>query len=652
MWRVQMSRIKHYSKSDLSYGHNLNKCGIYIDNFDSISDLENFNDIIELYNVGKIMADQIYLENWSSDQIQKYKEFEKEIKAHLGQSLNMMDYDKVSEYYSELERQYKKDFFILLETYGIHNIISSDSIYKIIDSSMTWKNEILVSPKFVKKFDTLICECLCKDENTAELLLNIFEVEHLTPRDKLYLPVSLDVNKKEAILSQYIKSDSANLNYVRLIANIQSNKDRLIVSAKTIKLARDKAIIIEEEIFKENQGLKSHIQLSFSDSLESELDVRINGINITADYSTKWIEENLDYPTLLNNFIYLFEYVDRQMRCSLVTLKNNMGVFERFMGVKSQFSYNIGYTFRFMNQLAIMQINAYYNQLLNYNIRLEEIIEWFFKDYLKSEFGVENYYISMPSTNSTQLEKCSSIMPAFESVLKQYCLYIEEGEIDHELLEIKTGHLFLNNIPSIVDRKYFYLNSKDANIACNILFSDQTVLGYLERLENEYDNLYNLIMNEDVKISDFSDYDDGSIEWLINHNLLYLDEDGYIDFIERKSIFILEDLYYNEVLSYWHYPLDYRSIIDVLHDLGFIRYENTLFSIPEQEYFDYHLNQARFNNGLDLRNKYSHTQVISIKNKDIHLYNYFQFLKLFMIMVIKINDEFFLDEYTKRLISD
>jgi hypothetical protein len=101
-----------------------------------------------------------------------------------------------------------------------------------------------------------------------------------------------------------------------------------------------------------------------------------------------------------------------------------------------------------------------------------------------------------------------------------------------------------------------------------------------------------------------------------------------------------------------NYTLDYRSIIDELFDLEFVRYENTLFSIPEQEYFDYHLNQARFNNGLDLRNKYSHTQVISIKNKDIHLYNYFQFLKLFTIMVIKINDEFILDDYTKQLLSD
>lgn len=647
-----MRRIKYYSKSDLSYGHNLKQCGIYIDNFESMSDLENINDIIELYNVGKFIADQTYLENWSSDQIQRYREFENEIKAHLGQQLNMMDYDNVLLYYSELERNYKKDFFILLETYGIHNRITPDSISEIMASSKTWKNELLVSPKFVKKFDTLICDYLCEDQSTAELLLNIFEVEHLTPRDKVYLPVSLDSNKKEAILIQYINSDKANINYIRLIANIQSNKDRLIVSSKTIKLARYKAMLIEEEIFKENQGLKNHIRLSFSDSLESVMDVQINGMNIRADYSTKWIEENLDYPTLLNNFIYLFEYVDIQMRCTLVTLKNTMGVFERFMGVKSQFSYDIGYTFRIMNQLAIMQMNAYYNQLLNNKIRLEDIIEWFFKDYLKSEFGVENYYISMPSTNSTHLEKCSSIMPAFESVLKQFCLYIEEGEIDHELLEIRTEHLFLKNIPSLVERKYFYLNSEDAIIACNILFSNQTAFGCLERLENEYDNLYKLIMSEDVDINDFSDFGDDSIEWLINHNLLYVKDDGCIDFVERKTGYILKELYYNEVLSYWHYPLYYRSIVDELFDLGFVRFENTLFSIPEQEYFDFHLNQARFNNGLDLRNKYSHTQVISIKNKDIHLYNYFQFLKLFTIMVIKINDEFILDDYTKQLLSD
>ena len=44
---------------------------------------------------------------------------------------------------------------------------------------------------------------------------------------------------------------------------------------------------------------------------------------ISCAYSSEWIEENQDYPTLLNNFIYLFEYVDRCFRCSFVIIKIN-----------------------------------------------------------------------------------------------------------------------------------------------------------------------------------------------------------------------------------------------------------------------------------------------------------------------------------------
>ena len=50
---------------------------------------------------------------------------------------------------------------------------------------------------------------------------------------------------------------------------------------------------------------------------------------LSCTISEKWIEENLDYPTLLNNFIYIFSLVDMQMRVANVSKPNQTGVFER-----------------------------------------------------------------------------------------------------------------------------------------------------------------------------------------------------------------------------------------------------------------------------------------------------------------------------------
>ena len=63
-----------------------------------------------------------------------------------------------------------------------------------------------------------------------------------------------------------------------------------------------------------------------------------------------------------------------------------------------------------------------------------------------------------------------------------------------------------------------------------------------------------------------------------------------------------------------------------------------MFSKPEQDYLNYCLNKSEFINSLDLRNMYGHgTQPFG--NENIHHSNYIRFLKLFILIIIKINDE-------------
>ncbi|GJM78699.1 hypothetical protein HMSSN139_11950 [Paenibacillus sp. HMSSN-139] len=71
-----------------------------------------------------------------------------------------------------------------------------------------------------------------------------------------------------------------------------------------------------------------------------------------------------------------------------------------------------------------------------------------------------------------------------------------------------------------------------------------------------------------------------------------------------------------------------------------IVFESSLLSKPEQEYINYTLNKSQFNNGWDLRNRYSHTQPKSSENDSMHEQNYMIFLRLLILFVIKINDDF------------
>ncbi|MUG74107.1 hypothetical protein GNP93_26410 [Paenibacillus validus] len=481
---------------------------------------------------------------------------------------------------------------------------------------------------------------MLNNSSSAQLLLDKYELKHHREKDPIYFPKELSNSDKETIINNYIDSEDPNLNYLRLIANIQSNKDKIEITPKTLLKAKRKAEEQESKFFTENSGMIMEAAVIFSKSQSEEVTLIKDDLSITATYSAKWIEENQDYPTLLNNFIHLFEFVDLQMRCTLVNKYNEMGVFERFIFTTSQHAYTKGVAFDHKNALSLLQMVGYYNQVFSLGIRLEEVIEWFFQDYLEEDFDARNFKVTMPSAHSTFLEKCTNIMPALESVLKQFTLYVEEGEIDFELLDLRSEHLIYKNIPSLVKRKYAYGTGEEFSTATFLLFSDQSTLGYNENLDKSFDNFFELIRNEKIKLNDYPEYAIPRIKWLLDNNYLSTDVEENLIFDDEILITILNDLNFNEVISYWKYSERGRKILDDLEKKNVIELDSSLFSRPEQDYINYTLNKSQFNNGLDLRNKYSHTQPKSGDDEKIHNQNYMIFLRLFILSVIKINDDF------------
>ena len=89
----------------------------------------------------------------------------------------------------------------------------------------------------------------------------------------------------------------------------------------------------------------------------------------------------------------------------------------------------------------------------------------------------------------------------------------------------------------------------------------------------------------------------------------------------------------------WNTAMFYRSYaINIIVNHTEIRYSSSLFSEPEQEYINYVLNKAEFSNGYDLRNKYIHgTHSLSPQE---HEKDYIELLKIMVLTIIKINEEF------------
>lgn len=97
-------------------------------------------------------------------------------------------------------------------------------------------------------------------------------------------------------------------------------------------------------------------------------------------------------------------------------------------------------------------------------------------------------------------------------------------------------------------------------------------------------------------------------------------------------------MFYNCIINYYNVNNKKQRTIEILCKKGILRFGNTLFSESEQDYFDYLLNKHKFSNGKDLCNKYLHgTQTI---DKKIHQVDYYTFIRLFSLCILKINDEF------------
>ncbi|MGF9914655.1 hypothetical protein ABEX47_16870 [Paenibacillus ehimensis] len=636
-----MKRIKFYSANDLTYGYYLRKSEELIHEYAAGKEVKGINDLIELYNVKKYFDNKIYPSDWTPENIQYYESIVGKYVGVIGKRFSRVSEDDLRVLYDEVDRQYKNDFWELIEKFKVYEKISTSKFQEFINTSKIYIHEILMHQKLTEHFGQAVREYLiCHSSLSAELLLQQYEIKHLSAQKALYFPKALNSKDKEGIISDYVDSTNPNPNYLQLIANIQSNKDKLEISPKILLKAKRRAEEQQKEIFKESTGFQIETSVGFSKVQEEVAILNSSDFSISIIYSTTWIRENTDCATLLNNFIYLFGFTDMQMRCTFVNKFNRMGVFERFLITNSRNAYITGIEFEQKQILSSLQMVGYYRELFGQGIRLEEVIEWFFKEYLSIEFEACNFRVTLPSIHSTYLEKCTHIMPAMESVLKQFILFVQEGQIDFELLDIRSEHLIYKNIPSLVEKKYVYGVGNEFNTATYLLFSDQSGLGYNENIEESYNHYFELLCNAKLKITEYSDHDLSSINWLIEQGYLLLDEEGYVVSRNNSLLLIMHDLYFNEVISYWNCSKSERMILDELEKRNIIEFEDSLFSRPEQDYINYYLNRSRFNNGLDLRNKYSHTQPVYSNDDNTHESNYMIFLRLFIIAVIKINDDF------------
>lgn len=642
-------RIKFYGLNDHATFFNLTKIEEYLDNYSENKTDYTLADIIELYNVLQFVENKIFRKDLSNEKQVEYEALISKLKRSVSLFFKAIDETNASSTITDINYDYKYDFLLLLSEHKLYQRILPSTLLAALKNIGIGLSDILTNKEIVSSCKNEVRSLIITDHKNAEYLAN----KYLEAKSgySIYLPANLTSEDTYKLLNDYIDSGDANPNYLKLISESQVNVKLGLDAKLKLKAKRKYDSIINEMFSDKGLSMEFGCEVTISDNQEEPEALSLDKMIVKYSYSKKWLEENSTPKKTIKNFISLFGFVNKNMILTFPSYKSRISVLESLMGVKGEKEYPAGNQFQLREMISFLQTSTYERFLQTRNDCLENVIAWFFNDYLYERLKINGFEYISASKTSTYLEKSRHLFTEMESIIKQFTLYVENGEIDKELLSISSDQVQYRSIPSLVADKYVYLtDNKESLTVTYFLFSDQTGLGYINSSLNS-PTLFNLLVDQKVKYTDFDVHQKSQIDNLIRLGVLEK-VDSYIDFHSKEQIRVLKNIYDYEVVSYHRYPGTTTSEINEMIQKGWLVKKTSLLTTPEASYFNYVLNQQEFSNGYDLRNKYLHGSQSNKNGENAHYNTYIVGLKLMLALIIKIDDDFSIkNKITRRNVT-
>ena len=653
-------RAKFYSVDDLGNTMELTRAEEVLEAYIEDKELEDINDVIELYNVKLLLDNQLALKKWTEEQIANYikktKTFGKVIvtffRSHFAENSAVY-------LFKDLYDGYEQDFWDIFEKFGLKDLLTPNVLLAILSENQDEVENILHCNKIVKDFDKELSHFLLTYSKTAELLVHAFLVND--PDDgkrQLYIPTSLSDTQKCEIVSRYLDSGNAKLGVIRILMQAK-DVDGLRLTPKI----RLKAKQLEPKLAEiPKDAIVAGIQYGFSIEFSPQkgikpLNYSLDGLNQKFVYSEQYLD-SLSDTELLNCFYTLFGYTDKNGLVNLCYNQNENLLLENILNKEVKGLYPVNDYFRLKNNIAFSQLIMFDNYLHRRGKCIESLIKNYYEVHFKNDYRYPSQTLSLPKDDDIFANKNKVIAPEMEAVIKMFDLFVEEGEINPELYEYKMG-LRITLAKSLLKDKHKYAIIKEGPneiyTPLGLLFSDQTLLSYVEPYkEDHYHTLFNLLSSGNpVFYNKYEDHKKPQIDYLIKKAYLKVTEDGLLVFDNFFKIQALKLLWDRREISYYHCEPEVRSEIDKMVQIGWLDFDDYLLSPSERHYVNFYLNNTEYSNGFQLRNKYSHGVSSCFTSEEEHRIAYYYFLMIFVILLLKIDEDIrlnlFLNPHLKSL---
>lgn len=601
------------------------KC--YLDKYSTKTSysFENINDLLEFFNVLK------YFKDFNSKTLTNLKvnleDFGKNFKCAVGRYFNNIKSEyELKEIIKSIENQYRDDLISVFSqfnnvtkiflTYDVIIFLCENSYLQFILDNKNFiyqHSHVLKSHLFshVESFPFYLSKNLVSSNSpfnfTSEEVNSLIDKYIHLPKGKIYLN-SLDLILKNKLLSKKIRY---------LVCKL---KDDLIKGRVSFT------------------NIESVIKLVPQDEI-SKFETNESEFSYCFSYDVKWLKKFIDFPSILNNFKYVFNLVDYNNRISFTSapLYRKKSIYEIFNCNKqnlNEFDSNDIWDNYFIS--FILKTRSYCSFLKDQNIYLEDVIDWFFSDYIKKEFSIDNFIVNIKVAKNLESysDKIKLLLPEFESIFKQFEAYCEFNYVNHDyvLSSLSIGE---NSYPeSLIKPEITYVEKKDSDDAKKI-FNDLFHEDY--RLKG-HRNLFDFL-KENKKGFDSQLLSElyTSFNLLLKNKILFQDTNGEL-LADTSKLSLLEQVEDYGYLCYnFLNDVDQKDVNELLN-CNLLTSYNSFMSKQENDLFNFVFNNKFSNTTLGIRNLYMHGN--PSLNENEHETNYFISLTMMIVLVLKLNDAF------------
>lgn len=645
--------FRHLNLNDLLYSHNFDE---------AISRMKiGFN--YESYSLTELL-DMIEISNFFDDKNKLNDNGKKIIEDNSNTFIQINS--TIAKYFNSITpEKIKSDLQIINDNkellpfpFGYYNNMIKFKSYKklndnefkdLIDKNLFNLDIALSSKDIVKTFETVIrFELISNVEGIVYLVRNYDIVDENYKKKVNYFFPHFSNEDIDLMISNYLNSNYISLNYLEALSLHRDNVDSYKIARKT-RVKIKKAIESEKtKTFSKETCTSFSVKATIDSEQKSDTPILFKGNqpDVEISLSKDFLASDLTTTGIIWRMYIILGLIDNQFRLSSTFNSICENTLSTIFELKTEGKYGSDTYFYKLGILNLLFL-TYFEFLDKEGIKYTDVLNKYVKENIANSSLKNKFKLDLKFEKDYRAN-CERLFNEIFSLLSQYQIYAEEGDLNDDLLDASTDSIKLSHVPSLLQNKYVEI-VPDSNIKDYffILFNNQCIVSYLD--ENAHASSFTELMNQyDITTNAYKKNPRALqiIDYLIKQKILFVNSRNIYEFCSPLQIQILHDLYIKGFISYHHISKKAKEIINDLINQKLLKFSSNLFSNYESDYLSFVLNNEKFSNALALRNKYEHGKgklFSDIDNKN----NFIVGLKALTEIVSKIDDDIILKQHIK-----